>query len=126
MNLTFSALRFANVHRNMEWDPDNIITASFRGLELAGEVGELCNMVKKLERERLGLPGSRVSFLELAEEMADVQITLDLLAMHYSIDLGEATRFKFNMTSNKLGWATRIEDVEPPPRPDPSVPFRKS
>jgi len=108
MNLKFEDLRQANVERNKEFDPENLITASFRGLELAGEVGELCNVIKKLERERLELPGSRTTMLSLAKEIADVLITLDLLAMHYSIDLGEATRYKFNSTSTRMGLKTRI------------------
>jgi hypothetical protein len=106
MNLTFSALRFANKHRNEECDPSNKITASFRGLELSSEVGGLCSMVKRLERERMGLHGSRATLLELAEKLADVQISLDLLAMHYSLDLGVITHMKFNDTSEKYNLQT--------------------
>jgi NTP pyrophosphatase (non-canonical NTP hydrolase) len=97
------------VQRNKEWDADNQITGLFRILEFAGEVGELCNVVKKLERERMGLPGSRATLIDFTKELADCQITLDLLAMHYSIDLAEATRLKFNEVSEKLGWQTKIE-----------------
>jgi len=107
-NLTFEALRAANVARNKEWDREGKLNASFRGLELAGEVGELCNIVKKLERERMGIRGSRVSVIDLAQELADVMITLDLLAMHYSVDLGYVTREKFNDTSVKIGLETRL------------------
>lgn len=125
--LTFNNLRFRNVQRNKEWDPDGQITGAFRALEFSGEVGELiemvtislltslsitsgriANMVKKIERERMGLPGSRVTLFELSNEFADAQITLDLLAMHYSIDLGYATRLKFNATSEKMGFKTRM------------------
>jgi NTP pyrophosphatase (non-canonical NTP hydrolase) len=106
--LNFEDLRYANVQRNKEWDPENQFGGSFHGLELAGEVGELCNLVKKLERERLGRPGSRASFMQLAEELADAQICLDKLAMFYSIDLGEATRIKFNATSDKMNLKTRL------------------
>jgi len=108
MNLTFTALRFANVQRNKEWDPEGKIPASFRALELAGEVGELCNIIKKLVRESLGLKGSRATFLQLAQELGDAQICLDLLAMQYSVDLGEATRAAFNDKSRELGWETEI------------------
>ena len=107
-NLTFEDLRFANVQRNKEWDPDNEINALFRGIELSGEVGEICNIVKKLERERIGLRGSRATIFELASELADGQITLDLLAMHYSIDLGAATRLAFNTKSGAMGFETRL------------------
>jgi hypothetical protein len=123
--LSFEDLRFANVQRNKEWDPNNQLTASFRGLELSGELGEMIekafaliecaivvgkitNIVKKIERERIGLKGSRVSMLDLADELADAQICLDLTAMQYSIDLGEATRRKFNATSDKVGLKTKL------------------
>lgn len=106
--MKFENLRYANVQRNKEWDPDNKIGASFRGLELAGEAGELCNDIKKMERERMGLPGSRCSLYELACEIADVQITLDLVAMHYNIDIGEAVRLVFNAKSEEHGFETRI------------------
>jgi NTP pyrophosphatase (non-canonical NTP hydrolase) len=106
--LTFEDLRYANIQRNKEWDPDARISASFRGLELAGEVGEVCNKVKKLERERLGLPGSRCTFFELAAEIADSMITLDLLAMHYGIDIGEATRLAFNAKSEEHNFETKL------------------
>jgi len=106
--LTFEDLRAANVARNKEWDKDGQLNASFRGLELAGELGELCNMVKKLERERMGIRGSRVSIEDVAREMADVQICLDLLAMHYSIDLAYITRQVFNDKSVEVGLETRL------------------
>jgi NTP pyrophosphatase (non-canonical NTP hydrolase) len=120
--LTFEELRCGNVQRQIEWDPDGKITKLFSGLEFNGEVGELLelmlqlaaqsgklsNSVKKLEREALGLKGSRVTFMQMAEEFADVQITLDLLAMHCNLDLGEATRLKFNSTSSKMTLRTRL------------------
>lgn len=123
--LTFTALRYANVQRQKEWDPDGLIDKNFIGIELAGEMGELierilstlefsksigklCNTIKKLERERLALPGSRTTFVQLAEELADCQICLDLLAMHHSVDLEEATIQKFNNTSEKMKMFTRL------------------
>lgn len=126
MSLKFEDLRYANVQRQKEWDPDGLIERPFAGLELAGEMGELverillslefakvvgklCNTVKKLERERLNLPGSIASFSKLAEEFADCQICLDLLAMHCSVDLGETTIQKFNSTSDKLRLHTRLK-----------------
>lgn len=46
-------LREANRARQIEWDADNQITVTYRATELAGELGEACNVIKKLERERL-------------------------------------------------------------------------
>ncbi len=102
-------LRKANVERNKEWDKDGVLTPSFRGLEIGGEVGEALNIVKKLERERLGIRGSRDTVEHLAEELADVIICADLLGMDYGIDLGAAIIAKFNATSEKHGLSIRIE-----------------
>lgn len=106
--IAFADLREANQIRQKEWDPSNAITEEYRGNELAGEVGEACNVVKKLARQRLGLRGSRVTTSELSEELADVVICVDLLAMMYNIDLGDAVAAKFNKTSAKYGLATKI------------------
>lgn len=104
----FEQLRDANFERNRQWQGrrENVtepITASFWGVELAGEVGEACNVVKKLERERMGMPGSRATVEQLAQELADIVICVDLLAMHYGIELGPAVEDKFNETSVKIG-----------------------
>ncbi|OYX70608.1 MAG: hypothetical protein B7Y81_11190 [Caulobacter sp. 32-67-35] len=81
----YPTLRAANLARQAEWDTDGQITLSYRGNELAGEVGEACNLIKKLERERMGIAGSRASVAELAEELADVIICADLIAMQLGI-----------------------------------------
>lgn len=101
-------LRTANEFRQREWDKEGGIDASYRGNELAGEVGEACNIIKKLERERLGIRGSRATTAQLAEELADVVICVDLIAMQYGIDLDAAVAAKFNATSQKYGLATRL------------------
>ena len=96
-------LRKANVDRDKEWNPDKVLSLTFRGNELGGETGEAQNCIKKLERERLGLRGSRSSLEQLAEELADVVICVDLIAMEYEIPLWEAIRKKFNKTSVERG-----------------------
>lgn len=102
-------LRSANRARQIEWDQDNQITLAYRGNELAGEVGEACNVIKKLERERMGIRGSRATKEQLAEELADVVICADLIAMDAGIDLlNEAVPAKFNATSEKVGLQTRL------------------
>lgn len=75
-------LHIANVARQKEWDASNGLDIDFFGVELAGEVGEACNIIKKLERERLGLRGSRATVQDLADELADVIICTDLIACH--------------------------------------------
>lgn len=103
-------LRAANETRQYEWDKEGGITASYRAMELGGEVGEALNVVKKLERERLGIRGSRATVAQLAEELADVVICVDLIALQYGIDLGAAVIRKFNATSEKVGLLTRMAE----------------
>ncbi len=107
MNSNYKTLREANLARQREWDKDNKISLAYRGNELAGEVGEACNIIKKLERERMGIAGSRARIDDLAQELADVVICADLIAMDAGIDLEEAVRSKFNATSEKVGLLTR-------------------
>lgn len=104
----FTTLRAANVARQAEWDSGNQITLAYRGNELAGEVGEACNIIKKIERERMGIAGSRATIGQLAEELADVVICTDLIAMQAGIDLQAAAVAKFNATSEKVGLRTRL------------------
>jgi NTP pyrophosphatase (non-canonical NTP hydrolase) len=101
-------LRAANIARQAEWDQDNQISLAYRGNELAGETGEACNIIKKLERERIGIRGSRATKAQLAEELADVVICADLIAMSEGIDLDQAVIDKFNATSEKYGLATHL------------------
>ena len=106
--LSFSKLRRKNIQRQHEWDSNNQISLSYRGNELAGETGEACNIIKKLERERLGIKGSRATKKQLADELADIIICADLIAIHEGIDLEQAVRDKFNATSEKIGLKTRF------------------
>lgn len=108
MPTAFDYLRNANIERQREWDPENQITLEYRGNEFAGEAGEVCNEVKKLARERLGIRGSRTTKEALASEIADAIICLDLICMDQDIDMFEAVRDKFNSTSEKVGLKTRL------------------
>lgn len=100
--LSFATLREANARRNAIWDTTaEGLSLAFRGNELAGEVGEACNVIKKLERERLGIRGSRDTVEHLTEELADVIICVELIAMAMNIDLAHAVSAKFNETSHK-------------------------
>jgi NTP pyrophosphatase (non-canonical NTP hydrolase) len=106
--LSFNTLRSANNVRQKEWDPSDAIDLAYRGNELAGEVGEACNVIKKIARERLGIRGSRATKSDLASELADAIICIDLIAMMENIDLGLAVAIKFNGTSAKYELSTFI------------------
>jgi NTP pyrophosphatase (non-canonical NTP hydrolase) len=112
--IEYNSLRKANEARQKEWKGRESVTVesvtmSFRGNELAGEVGEACNIIKKLERAKMGSVGSTATIEELAEELADVIIATDLIAMQADINLSSAVRNKFNKTSEKYGLKTRMK-----------------
>ena len=81
---------------------------------LAGEVGELCNMVKKMQRvERGGVDGgssykaSDITREMLKEEIGGIAIYLDLLASLMGIGLEEAIADTFNRKSEQLDFPQR-------------------
>lgn len=112
--MDMSNLRAANVARDQEWNTGSErVSMTFRATELAGEVGEACNVIKKLERERIGLVGSRDTKEHLAEELADIIICTDLVAMDAGVDLDMAIAVKFNATSEKNGLSTRLSISKP-------------
>lgn len=127
--ISFDQLHNANSIRQKEWDEKSQIDLSFRGNETAGEIGEAVeeilnllglssaliaaggrasNIIKKLERERMGIRGSRSSKENLAKELADVIICIDLIASNLKIDLAKAVREKFNESSEKMGLKTLL------------------
>ncbi len=128
---TFTALREANIARQAEWPGGEKVDLAFRGIELTGEIGELeeivvsllamstangrlSNKLKKLVRLDRGIHGTseaREALLaDIRDEMGDIVVSLDLVAMDLGIDLGRATREKFNKTSVKQGLQTRMKE----------------
>lgn len=101
-------LRIANVKRQAEWPGNEQADVAFRAIEVAGEAGELAEAVKKWLRGERGIKGSTATPDQVAQEMADVLISVDLLANQMGIDLAAAVRSKFNATSEKYGMATRL------------------
>lgn len=108
------ALRKANIARQQEWPGSVNVTLAFFGCELAGETGEACNIIKKLERQRMGIAGTTANLMQLADELADVVIVADLIALQAGIDLQTAIRHKFNKTSEKLNLTTRMATEHDP------------
>jgi NTP pyrophosphatase (non-canonical NTP hydrolase) len=106
--MDFTVLRDANVRRQQEWDRQGKIDIAYRGNELAGECGEACNIIKKIERERRGIRGSRATLRQLADELADVIICVDLIALYEDIDVWESVKRKFNETSRNNNLDTTL------------------
>lgn len=118
--LTFDRLREANLRRCEEvfhplaaWSLTDWATAA------AGELGEACNVIKKMRRHegshndpaRHIDPTSEEGRRALAYEIADTVIYLDLLAARAGISLGDAVREKFNLVSQKNGSVIMLADA---------------
>lgn len=96
-----------------DWSPADWMVA------LMGELGEAANLVKKLNRLRDGMDSamgrkSKRKYTEaqlvamIEEEVADAQCYLDLFSAKLGIDLGDVTRYKFNVVSEELEVEERI------------------
>lgn len=109
VNLSFVALRKANITRRMEWPGAGAADVAFRAIEVAGEAGEVAESIKKLLRKQRGIGGSGGTVADVADEVADCVIALDLLAESLGVDLAEAVVSKFNKTSKKYGLETRLK-----------------
>ena len=101
--LTFPQLRDQNVLRTQrefhpvdDWSPTGWASAA------AGELREACNLIKKLRR------GEPIPLRDIADEIADTVIYLDLLAARLGIDLDKAITEKFNRTSDNLGSKVKL------------------
>jgi NTP pyrophosphatase (non-canonical NTP hydrolase) len=116
--LSFNTLREANKRRLPEFKnslgqpahskPDGSDWSPAQWLQaVVGELGEYANLRKKYERG--DIPESQ--FLrEAGRELADVQTYLDILANQIGIDLGQATKMKFNEVSERVGSRVYIGD----------------
>jgi len=100
-------VQVATTARAKEWGSVET-SLSFRGNELAGEAGEACNFIKKMERQRLGMAGGVNTSTGLAKELADVIICTVLVASKAGINLFDAVPAKFNETSDKHGFTTKM------------------
>jgi NTP pyrophosphatase (non-canonical NTP hydrolase) len=97
-------LRRKNIERSIEWCNGDSPGVMFATVEFCGEAGELADAVKKLYRAMNNMTSSmsnEEASQAVEEEIADVMITLDLVAREFDIDIEEVTRRKFNKTSAK-------------------------
>lgn len=110
--------------RALRWHPSGLESWSLSdwATALAGEVGELCNVIKKMNRERDGLRQYAVEdaarkqqlnthdYLkrQLAMEIGDVYLYLDLLAQRSGLYLEECVRDTFNRVSEREQFPERL------------------
>lgn len=70
-------------------------------LAIAGEAGELCNLLKKVVRGDFTLEEKRQ---EVLNEVADVMTYCDLLMTRLDADTATELKAKFNVVSARVGW----------------------
>lgn len=116
--LSFDTLRRANLARLPEFknakgeiahsDPEGKDWSPAQWFQaMTGEVGEYANVRKKFERGDI----DEKTFLSAAgRELADIQTYLDLLAHSLDIDLGLATKIKWNEVSLRVGSSLSIDE----------------
>lgn len=86
------------------------------GVAAGGEMGEVCDGIKKLNRIRMGVhsnnPRAQVSEQQMKEhilkEIGDTVTYLDLLAQRMGSDLETCLRTAFNTVSQREGLEERI------------------
>ena len=72
----------------------------------AGEVGELCNLIKKRRR------GDAIDDREVEDEIADVVAYIDLLCTSLGSSLSDVVVRKFNIVSDRVGSRVRFDVSE--------------
>jgi NTP pyrophosphatase (non-canonical NTP hydrolase) len=113
-DLTFDHVSTLNSKRSLQWRGDKEWSLSDWAVALAGEAGELCNVVKKLNRIRDELPGNKPGVTkeslekELIGEIADIYLYLDLFAEAAGVDLPSAIKMKFNEVSQRVGFKEEL------------------
>lgn len=111
MKTFFEKLREVNVERCVRFGHGSVKSGwndAEWGNAIAGETGELCNILKKRIRRLISDPPMSILQLDAADEMADIIVYLDLLAARLNIDLERAIVSKFNATSVKHGYPERL------------------
>lgn len=115
--LTLNDLRQANMARQEHWGGSHNWTLADWSNALAGEVGEACNVVKKIRRPQLGTKGNDADLpayhAQLESEIGDVLIYLDLLALKAGVTLDHCVSRAFNEKSEKLGMPILLASRTP-------------
>lgn len=77
-------------------------------IDLAVAAGDVSNIVKKLEREHLGMKGSRSTVGHLADALDTVLVEANDIASRCDLVLANVVAGKFNKTSEKVGLSTMM------------------
>lgn len=114
--LTFEQLAKINISRCERWHDPSSWSPQMWGLAAAGKMGECCNALKKLHRNDEGTfsinqATSRAELVSnVAMEIGDVVVYLDLLAQRMGLRLEDCVRDTFNRISKREGFPERLDD----------------
>lgn len=105
--LSFKELREINVKRcESSFFPLKSKDGPWWGNAMAGECGEACNIVKKIDRDGWSPELQNA----LGKELADIVTYADLLAARFGIDLAQVVAIKFNEVSERVGSDLRLDE----------------
>ncbi len=109
-SLTFEQLRKANRARSAKhFHPLEEWSETDWAICLAGEVGELCNYIKKRKRKINGKPMPKDAYLlDCKKEIGDVLAYTDLIAQRFGFRLEDCIRDKFNEVSDRIGSKIKL------------------
>lgn len=105
--LGFRYVTRANIERALLWHKGGLDEWSISdwAVAAAGEMGEVCDAIKKLNRARDGIEGTRTATVEdVGDEIADTFLYLNLLAARLGLDLADLVEKKFNEVSRREGF----------------------
>lgn len=107
--LTFNFLRDINTKRAELWHKGGLTEWSISdwAVAMAGEAGEVCDAVKKLNRMNSGFtsannpPSQKEAYAAIAQEIGDTVLYLDLLASRCGLKLEDCVRETFNRVTRR-------------------------
>ena len=121
MSLTLKQLSETNLKRAQRWHKSENLDDWSIGdwaVAAAGEMGEICNVVKKLKRLEHDFasknePDRQIdtkeqAIKEIGAEIADTVLYLNLLAIRCGLDLEKEIVNKFNIVSDKYGFEEKL------------------
>lgn len=97
------------VKRHLEWTPEEPQRLPFLILALAGEVGELANLIKKNMR---GDSGAEARLQMIRDELADVNAYTRMIGQYFGVDVDELTKKKVLEVEQRPAWKEFIAKQE--------------
>jgi NTP pyrophosphatase (non-canonical NTP hydrolase) len=112
---TFEAVSRVNLERALVWHPGGLQEWSPAewGNAAAGEMGELCNVLKKILRVEGGIQQAnnldKNTLRQMAaQEIGDTFLYLNLIAQRLGLDMYECIADTFNRVSEREGFEQRL------------------